>query len=103
MRHSKSNFAALAIQAGRGDDYARQQLERDLAHVVRRVIQNGHAISPLDRRILLEADRHPDARSDQDALVRRVASSLCSSVIAAQRPSAETVANFSARPLAWSA
>jgi hypothetical protein len=107
MNPSQSTFAALAVQAGRGDANARQQLERDLVHVVRRVLQQGHATSAMDRRILAEADRYPEAQSDRDVLARRVASGICLSVIAAQtrtaRSTAETIANFSHAGLCRSA
>jgi hypothetical protein len=107
MNAPQNSFAALAIQAGRGDADARQQLERDLAHVVRRVLQYGHATSALDRRILAEADRHASAQQDRDLLIRKVVSSICPSVIAIQtrvvRSTAETVATFSHADPCWKA
>jgi hypothetical protein len=105
MNHASNAFAALVQQAGRGDAEARTQMERDLTPIVRRVIQNGAGTSHLDRRILDEA-RHCEAgaQADQDQLVRRVAQSLCLSVIAQLRPAAsgarltaETIAS-SAKP-----
>lgn len=106
MNPPPNSFAALAIQAGNDAD-ARQQLERDLAHVVRRVLLYGHVTSPLDRRILAEADRHPSAQQDRDLLIRKVVSSICSSVIAAQtraiRSAAETIPTFSHAGACWSA
>src|SRR5262245_41927541 len=107
MNPSQSTFAALALEAGRGDANARQQLERDLVHVVRRVLQQGQATSPMDRRILAEADRYAGVQADRDLLARQVASGICLSVIAAQtrtaRATAETIANFSKAGLCRSA
>jgi hypothetical protein len=86
MKDAKNAFAALARQAERGDAAARAQLERDLIPIVRRVIGNGAATSRLDRRIQDETRRWEAGVADQDQLVRRVAHSLCASVIARMRP-----------------
>jgi hypothetical protein len=102
MRDTRNVFSALAQQAGRGDTGARNQMERDLLPIVRRVIHNGTGTSRLERRILDEACRWDvGAPADRDELIRRIVRSLCSSVIAqlppaasAEHVTAETIVSF---------
>jgi hypothetical protein len=90
--HAKPNvFAMLASQASAGDPTARAELGRELepqvVHMVRRVVQKGACASPLDRRIEAEAakiglDAASVAGPDGEFLVRQVARSVCSLVLA---------------------
>lgn len=94
MRLVNNAFALLADRA-RGDASAkvqlRRELEPELVRIVRRVVQHGTGYSPLDRRILAEADRFGldsvTAASDQeDFLVRQVARAICAQVVSGSRP-----------------
>lgn len=61
MHRSKNPYVVLADRAEGGDSSAqrelRRKLEPQLVHIVRRVVQEGAGRSPMDRRILVEADR----------------------------------------------
>lgn len=97
MRFGTNPFAALAQQAGSGDSTAKAQLGRELEpqmmRIVRRVVLNGDAASSLDRRILAEAekiglDADGAASADGEFLLRQVARSVCSLVLARVKPAA---------------
>jgi hypothetical protein len=109
MNRSKNVFAMLADRAEEGDSSARgelsRQLEPELVHIVRRVIQSGAGLSSMDRRILAEARRvgldAVVARSeDGELLIRKVARCVSSLLLAGLRakqgdhfPRNETVCN----------
>ena len=91
MNRSMNPFSVLASKAQRGDQNARNQLHRQLEpqmlSIVRRVVEQGFGRTTLDRRILLEADRigwRSDlaASEERDRMIRMIARSVCSTVIA---------------------
>lgn len=95
MRSMHNAFASLALRAGNGDVSAKAQLRRDLEpeliHIVRRVLQEGTRRSPLERSILAEAERlglNADGSETDDGefLVQQVARSVCSMVLAGVKP-----------------
>ena len=84
MHRSQNAFTMLADRAEMGDSSAshelRRKLEPEMIRIVRRVIRAGSGRSPMDRRILAEANRigldaDRAASADGDLLIRKVA--LC--------------------------
>lgn len=82
MHRTANVFASLADRVAVGDSRAtgelRRHLEPEMVHIVRRVVCKGAGRSPMDRRILAEAQRVGlDAviadGADGEQLIRRVA------------------------------
>ena len=110
MHLDKNPMVELAARARHGEATAQrrlqQELERNLVHVVRRSLLLGAASTPLERRILAEANRvraesASEEAGDTERLIRLVAQSLCAKVITsvrrdAPRIAAETVAHAAA-------
>jgi len=91
MQRAKNSCAVMADQAARGDWSARvrlrRQLEHQMVHIVRRVLQDGGRATSLDRHILAEARRLGlgDAwLSDErrERMIRQVAQAVSATVIA---------------------
>lgn len=108
MNRSTNPFVNLADRAERGDAIAktqlRRQLEPELIHIVRRVIQEGRGRTMLDRRILAEASRvgldvGVHSGEERERLLLVVAQRVCSTVVSRLRhadnqPAEETVCTF---------
>jgi hypothetical protein len=100
--HAPTNpFAELVTRMKHGDQAARlhlrQQMAHNLLHIVRRSIRTGSAASPLDRRILAEAQRVRtelvrEVASDPEQLIRIVAHNLCSAMMTNLQPAGDAVA-----------
>lgn len=89
MNGDRHQLESLADRARRGEGEAATHLLHLLApqmiHIVRRTLRVHSVATPLDRRILAEAERiranHPDEPCQGEPLVRRVAQRLCNDLV----------------------
>jgi hypothetical protein len=104
MRKNRYSVADIAAKVGAGDVNAqsqlRDQIASQMAFIVRRVLQTGKAVSPLDRRILAESSRF--GTLDLEQRIRAIAQALSATVLTnlravpiQGRAANETIVDFS--------